>query len=304
MIQDEKWENYSSWHCEKLECSHENYTEYVYREGAEEEKSGIHTEDEVTEEEEVLSGQRTGRREKGFLRCIGEKMIDLVYPPATYCIMCDSVIDGTRKYNMCDECIGKFLWAGEETCHICGKVLTEEGVYICDECAQRDRAFDRGFTCTAYGLYERKLISDFKQNRKVYLARIIGRILYDRIVIEDLKIDGIIPIPIHNEKMKIRGFNQTELMGRYLSERSGWKLLKNIVVRSKETASMKKLDRWERASNMEGAFSLKNPEKIRGKNILVIDDISTTYATLEECSRVLKQGGAQKVYILTFASGR
>ena len=232
-----------------------------------------------------------------------KKLVNLIYPEGIYCIICDSFIDGKRTYNICDNCIDKILWVGEDTCYVCGKPLPE-GENLCEDCAGKDRYFDRGFTCAAYGLYERKLIADFKKSGKVYLARTLGEILYDRMVMEDLEIHGIIPIPIHKDRLRERGFNQTELMGQFLAKESGWPLWPKAVIRVRQTESMKKLDRWERAKNMEGAFKVAEPEKIRNKNILVLDDIFTTGATLDECSKILKEAGARKVYILTFASGR
>lgn len=241
---------------------------------------------------------------KGVWGKLGEAVMDLVYPPSTYCILCNSYIDRNRKYNMCDNCIEKVQWVGVETCHVCGRPLEEEGVYLCPDCIDHERYFDQGFTCAAYGLYERKMIADFKKSGKLHLARVLGHILYDRIVIENLDIDGIIPVPIHKKRLKERGFNQTELMGRFLSQRSGWPLWADGLIRIRQTSAMKKLDKWERRKNMEKVFQVKNPEKIAGKNILVIDDIFTTGATLEECAKALKTVGAQKVYILTIAAGK
>ena len=234
----------------------------------------------------------------------GEAIVDLVYPPATYCILCDSYIDGKRRYNICDSCIWKIQWIDGETCDVCGRPMSEEGTYICADCVDHERYFDQGFTCAAYGLYERKLISDFKKSGKLFLARNLAQILHDRIVIEELDIDGIIPVPIHKVRLKERGFNQTELIGKFLSQKSGWPMWADVLIRVKQTGAMKKMDKWERRKNMENVFQVKNPEKVIGKRLLVVDDIFTTGATLEECAKALKSVGAEKVYILTFAAGK
>ena len=239
-----------------------------------------------------------------FFAKVGEKVVELIYPEGLYCIVCDSFIDASRTYHICDNCINKILWVGEDSCYICGRPLGEEGASLCDDCSMYERHFDRGFTCATYGLYERKIISDFKKGGRVYLARILGKIMYDRMALEDVKIDGIISIPIYKDRLKERGFNQTDLIGKYLSKESGWPLMKDVVSRTRQTESMKKLDKWERKKNMENAFKVENKERVSGKNILVIDDIFTTGATLDECSRVLKEAGALNVYILTFAAGR
>ena len=320
---DEMWDDYKDlkkWECHELQCDQENYSEYMYtrkRRGMSHKANCEHVGKSTNSEHfiagtEFLRGTHPKQPEQdteqlahsGFLYKLGEKVVDLIYPPSTYCVVCDSFIDGTRKYNMCDSCIEKFQWIDEDYCQICGRPLAEKGIYICRECAEQERNFDRGFSCTAYGLYERKIISDFKKSGKAYLARTLGEILYDRIVIEDLKIDGIIPIPVHKERLKVRGFNQTELMGRYLSKKIGWPLIRDAVIRIKETEAMKQLDRWQRAKNMEGAFAVAKPEKVKNKKLIVLDDIYTSGATMQECCKVLKAQGAEKVYILTFSAGR
>lgn len=284
---DETWEDYSDfnqWEKHELSCNQENYAEYMYT--------------------RKKTADTAVNEKSSFLGKLGEKMVELIYPPSTYCVVCDSFVDNSRKYNMCDNCIEKVLWIGENTCQICGRPIEKASECICPDCAENEKAFDGGYSCTAYGLYERKLISDFKKSGRAYLARTLGEILYDRIVIEDLKIDGIIPIPVHKDRLKKRGFNQTELMGKYLSKKIGWPLITDAVVRVKNTRAMKQLDRWDRAKNMQGAFAVLKPEKIRNKNLIVLDDIYTTGVTMQECSKILKDEGAEKVYILSFSAGR
>lgn len=297
---DEKWEDYSDfnqWERQELKCSQDDYAEYMYTRKKSPEKENNNS------DKDKHINDLADKHEPGRLYKLAEKVINLIYPPSLYCVACDSFIDSSRKYNLCDNCIGKMMWIQDKVCHVCGRPLEEEGVGICYDCAENDKSFDGGFSCTAYGLYERKIIADFKKSGKAYLARTLGEILYDRIVIEDLKINGIIPIPVHKERLRTRGFNQTELMGRYLSRKTGWPMITDAVIRVKKTRAMKQLDRWDRAQNMKGAFQVIKPDKIKNKSLVVLDDIYTTGATMEECCKVLKAHGAQKVYILTFAAG-
>ncbi len=229
-----------------------------------------------------------------------------LYPPSIYCIMCGSIIDETRKYCLCDSCITRFMWIKNKTCEKCGKLLEENYTKkLCPDCLKREHYFDKGFTCSQYGLYERSLIVDFKKLGKSYIGKVLGEILYDRIVIENLELDVIISVPIHRKKLKERGYNQAELMALSLAKKLGVEYDGDVLFRTKKTVPMKRLGPAERIDNLRGAFdiNLSTIDKIRGKNILIVDDIYTTGATLDECSRILKENYAKKVYILTFAAG-
>ena len=137
------------------------------------------------------------------------------------------------------------------------------------------------------------------------MAQAIGRILHDRIVITNIFFDVIIPIPIHGKKLKTRGYDQAVLMALELSKLTGAAADINAVKRSKMTEPNKKLDAEQRAANMRGAFVVTESGKIRlkGKDILIVDDIYTTGATVDACAEVLKKAGVGKVYVLTLASG-
>lgn len=115
------------------------------------------------------------------------------------------------------------------------------------------------------------------------------------------KIDIAVPIPLYREKEKARGFNQTELIFSNFLQSKNISVAR-LLTRTKNTAPMYKLSKSERAINLKNAFSLTDREKIISKNILLLDDIFTTGATIYECAKVLKNGGAQNIYALVLAS--
>lgn len=237
---------------------------------------------------------------------LSKKLCQLIYPKGIYCVLCGSVIDRTRKYELCDNCIEKFLWITNNNCQKCGKILVQDYIGdFCPDCLEREHYFDRGFTCATYSLYERNLILEYKKRDKSYIGRILGEILYDRIVIENLSVDVIIEVPIHFKKLKSRGYNQAEIMTRDLAQRLGLPYKPRVIKRKRETVSMKKLGVWERIANMTDAFEveMRNVNWVKGKNVLLVDDIYTTGATVDMCSKALKDAGAETVYVLTFASG-
>ena len=113
-------------------------------------------------------------------------------------------------------------------------------------------------------------------------------------------IDFIIPVPMYKSDKAKRGYNQCELIASEISHISGIPHKFNIVFKIRKTPHQKELSKNERKSNLKNAFALKNPEKISGKNIILIDDVCTTGSTLSEISRLLKNNGAGKIFCLTY----
>jgi competence protein ComFC len=114
----------------------------------------------------------------------------------------------------------------------------------------------------------------------------------------------IIPIPLSKKRQRSRGFNQAELIGRFLSDKMSIRMATDVLYKIKETASQVEIkDREKRLRNIIGAFSVKNQELIKDKNIILIDDIVTTGATINEARRVLKTAGAKKVIGWVVAKG-
>ena len=167
--------------------------------------------------------------------------------------------------------------------------------------------------CMKYGLYERRLIFELKYNGHTYMARILGRMLADRLsgdqdpqtrqLIEDA--DFIIPVPMYRRKEKERGFNQAAKMAEYLGAFLGIPVMKDGLVRRESTAAQRSIEGRDRLSNLEGAFApgKRLAEKIAGRNVILLDDIFTTGATVIQCGRVLKEAGAVRVDVVTVAAG-
>lgn len=113
--------------------------------------------------------------------------------------------------------------------------------------------------------------------------------------------DYLIPVPLHKKRMASRGYNQAELLAIELAKLKGLKVISNAVIRVKETPSQTKLSRDERLENIKGAFKVVHPELIKGKKLLLIDDVATTLSTLDELARVLKEAGAENITAYTLA---
>ena len=170
---------------------------------------------------------------------MGEKILDLLFPENIYCISCGSIIDATRPYSLCDDCVRRFGWVGKDTCEKCGKPIEAGSVpgfearKRCYDCMQTAHIFDRGFTCCGYGLYERLLISDYKEGGHTYLGKIIGRMMADRWryaeseLREDLAeetdgaVDVLTAVPSDAAKIRQRGFDQMGIVAKEVSMKTG-----------------------------------------------------------------------------------
>lgn len=244
----------------------------------------------------------TARKFMGII----DKLLEVIYPSGIYCISCGSMIDSSRDYALCDDCLNEFHWVGEKTCAKCGKILEADYKHeLCYDCREFDHEFDKGFTCVWYGLLERGVLMDYKYRGKPYIGRKLGEIMYDRMELEDVVYDLIVPVPMHRRRQIERGYNQAQVMAAEMAKRKGVTCASELLVRTRETAAMKGLGSFDRRENLKNAFAVspKNHYTIRGKAILLVDDIYTTGSTLDACSRVLKDAGASAVYVLTFACG-
>lgn len=144
-----------------------------------------------------------------------ERIMETLFPTNIYCMCCGSIIDATRRYAICDHCIEKMNWLTERTCAKCGKIL-EDGYRHdwCHDCRNREHFFDRGYTCTQYGLYERAPVMDMKYRDKSWICRKIGTMLTDRIALEHLNAELVLPVPVHAGRREERGYNQAELIAK------------------------------------------------------------------------------------------
>jgi ComF family protein len=114
----------------------------------------------------------------------------------------------------------------------------------------------------------------------------------------------LIPIPLSKKRLRQRGYNQTELLGHFLSDKLSIKMATNVLYKIKETVSQMEIkDRDERLKNLQGAFKIKNPKLIKNKIVILIDDITTTGATLNQAKRVLIQAGTKRVIGVVVAKG-
>lgn len=253
-------------------------------------------------------------------RKIGEEISEGLFPSNIYCEVCGALIDRSRPYSLCDECVRKMHWITGRSCEKCGKALpdTYKG-RICYDCIRLEHSFTRGWSCLTYGYFERQLMMGIKYSGKGYLAVKMGEVLFDRMEaliakahsLDIRPFDMVVPVPVSKGRLARRGYNQSELMARQMVKQ--WKdfgravpaLQGDILIRKRETEMLRSMNPEERRLALGGAFGVKfgREKQLAGKNILLVDDIYTTGATADACSSVMLRAGAEGVYLLTLCSG-
>lgn len=251
--------------------------------------------------------KKTPRKEYMILT----KLLDLVYPDSLYCICCGKIIDNTRTYRLCNDCFDEMKWVNGRICVKCGKNLSPNNIGpLCYSCRENEHYFRHGYTCCEYGQLARSVIFALKYNSRTDIARTIAEIMHDRLEVirDEVDYDLIIPVPVHADRLRYRGYNQAALIAEDFARLEDKPWAENALIRTVTTTAMKGLTPAERRVNIHGAFEL-NPSRtgdahlIPAKRILLLDDIITTGATADEISRVLLLGGAASVDVLSFASG-
>lgn len=239
-------------------------------------------------------------------KVLWEGLLDLVFPRNIYCICCGRPIDDRMPYSLCPSCVRILSWANRETCEKCGKPL---GMHIesilCEDCRREDRPFEKGITCVRYGRAERELVHDLKYNEKPYLAGNLGELMYERLAVEAIGEDMIVPVPMYKAKERRRGYNQAALLAKAIARQDGKPCFPHLLVRTKDTSPMSRLGAEERKENAQEVFSIsKDWETIlMGKTVLLVDDVFTTGSTAGACTEALLRAGADHVYVATFAAG-
>jgi competence protein ComFC len=206
------------------------------------------------------------------------------------CILCDKEINGGL---ICNNCLDYLPVANPPLCSACGRPIAKSN--ICKTC-RKGSTIDHGRSWLLFIPPSDQLIHHFKYQSKMVLSQLLGRamasiILSDHILAQS---DGIASVPLHWWKKLRRGYDQAALLARVIGQETGIKQLP-LLRRVRNTRTQTHLTEIEREKNVRNAFAV-NRIDIRNKRVLLIDDVLTTGATINECARALKENGAAAVY--------
>lgn len=222
------------------------------------------------------------------------------------CLICHSPLKKDIGNPICLDCWKKVKFSSGPLCPICGRPfrsdvsLSMSPDHICDLCRKTKPNFERHFYV---GLYEgilSEVIILYKYKKRVSLTYPLSYLLCKKIM-NIPKIDIIIPIPLHNRRLRYREFNQSLLLSNLIGQHLDRPVMKGVMAKIKDTRPQVDLDRDERRRNNKNAFSITDRRLIKGKRILLVDDVFTTGSTVNECAKILKRSGAYSVYAVTLA---
>jgi ComF family protein len=190
-------------------------------------------------------------------------------------------------------------------CSKCGRpfVSREGDNHVCGECLVEQRHFRKA---RSFGVYDGALmeaIHRLKYGKHTSLSQPLSALVRETFFQcwDRTTVDLLVPVPLHVKRLRQRGFNQSHLLIKGWAKREGISFDGLTLWRSRWTEPQTELSRKERKKNIKGAFQIKHPERIKGKKIVLVDDVYTTGSTVNECARVLMKAGAVTVDVLTLA---
>lgn len=242
-----------------------------------------------------------------MLRGLLKGLTDLIYPNC--CLACKNRIKpcGAEQDFICASCRDKIEMNLPPFCACCGRRLSKDNLVknICSGCLKTRFHFDRAFSPCKYSGTIKKLIHEFKYAGRDYLGQSFGSIMNSFIKEYALPIeyvDFIIPIPLHNSRLREREFNQAQILSEQVGKEFNKKVLPGVLIRNKATKTQTELNPEERRLNVEKSFYVTKPALVKNRNLLLIDDVLTTGATSSEAARSLKESGAGIVFVMTLAN--
>jgi len=230
-------------------------------------------------------------------------LLDTLFPPL--CHVCRTFVPGREEIHLCAGCRGKIRGIGSPFCPVCGFPFATEGGgdHPCGTCVTTRRPFTAARAAFRFEGPVQELIHRFKYGKKVHLARPLGLLTAGFLspFIEAEGADFIVPVPLHGRRLRERGFNQAQLLGRVLSREWRIPLSVDNLRRVRWTEPQIGLTAADRERNVRNAFQVARPERFRERRLLLVDDVYTTGSTAIECARTLKRAGAGEVLVVTAA---
>ena len=224
-----------------------------------------------------------------------DKILNFFNPQGIKCVICGRDVQ-KEKHGICDKC-KKDLPINKKACKKCGVDIRTMNDF-CDMCGKNQLVFDQAISvCRSEGEAKR-LIHRFKFGGQKYLSKPIAHMMAQVLKEKDWKFDAVTYVPASKDTIKKRGYNQAQLIAEDICDIMSVEVVE-IAIKAKDLPPQEKMDYLGRFDNMKGAFKLKEKPP---ESLLIIDDVKTTGATLNEFAKLVKRHGCKKVYCLTFAS--
>lgn len=206
-----------------------------------------------------------------------------------------------QNIEICDDCNKTLpcIDSKTKTCSKCGDVVMGEAKF-CLHCKDIKRSFNKAASVFVYDGKIRKLIINFKFYNKPFYKNTFAYLLYEKFKTLNFDVDVVTFVPSTKAKKKKRGYNQAEILCERFCEISKLEFV-DALDKVKETSSQIGLTYKQRQENLESSFKIKDKDLVKGKNVLLIDDVFTTGATADACCSVLRKAKCKNIYVLTLA---
>jgi competence protein ComFC len=218
--------------------------------------------------------------------------MDWLYPP--HCCNCEQ-----RGFVLCKACSSEIEILHGKVCQKCGYPISRKNT-LCEDCKKSAPAYTAMRSWSVFSGVSRKALHSLKYRQNLSLGNILARPLVEMILNSGWNIDMIVPVPLSRSHQRQRGYNQAACISYPVALRMNIPHSTNSMKRIKETETQISLDVNKRFTNLMDAF-YANPAKLNKRNILLIDDVITTGATMQNCAIALKNAGAEKIYCLSVA---
>ncbi len=230
-----------------------------------------------------------------------DMILNLVFPSDIKCMFCMSELNQNSYNSTCENCLDILPFI-KNPCERCGSQMSESQKGVCFRCKNTNYNFTQAKSIFEYNEAPLVAVHNLKYNGKKYLVKYMVKYLLDVFATWNVFPDYITNVPMFELKEKARGYNQSKLLAEEFSEKSKipfYEFCAKVV----DTQSQTELNTKERMENVTDSFAFKPEFKkmIKGKTILIIDDVLTTCATTSEVSRMLINAGAKETYVLSFA---
>jgi competence protein ComFC len=241
-----------------------------------------------------------------WVESCGGALASVVFPAD--CRLCKRLLTRATRIPICGECLAAFQKVSAAHCAVCGQpwlMASEAQVneQTCRECRDKKYGFD---AARSYGIYEGALaraivLMKYEKIEPLgtWFAKQLDELL--RTEAKRLEADIVVPVPLHRQREKERGYNQVDLFARSLARRLGLPYRPVLLKRAKPRPEKHLLRQEERWEAVRGAFAMENGGRVDNSRILLLDDVMTTGATLDACTRVLREAGAKSVLAITIA---
>ena len=232
-----------------------------------------------------------------FLRQFAHAILNFICPPT--CPLCQEPVD--EVHCLCHKCYQKLHFITKPCCSVCGRPFEYQGLdeMVCAACMKEKPAFSMARSILEYDDFSKQLVLAFKHGDRIELAPLLVKFLRqaDPDIFEN--VDLIMPVPLHWTRRLKRKYNQSALLAKGLSQKTGISYSERYLKRIRRTESQGKKKRRDREKNVKNAFRVAHPDQIKGRSILLVDDVMTTGSTLNECARILRKKGVKDVKVIT-----